>query len=125
MRVFCSKHYTIQGMDSVKDPKNMLAVGDHSLEAEPSSAVLAAKRLPKVRFTRKSRDKSMVQNEITNLNSEKLVQMDTDMEQNAVAGRIASEGNQAGSDAEMDSGGVIDSGNNRTPVDVAAVLRKV
>ncbi|XP_009417636.2 uncharacterized protein LOC103998002 isoform X2 [Musa acuminata AAA Group] len=125
LRVFCSKHYTIQGMDSVKDPKNMLAVGDHSLEAEPSSAVLAAKRLPKLRFTRKSRDKSMVQNEITNLNSEKLVQMDTDVEQNAVAGRIASEGNQAGSDAEMDSGGVIDSGNNRTPVDVAAVLRKL
>ncbi|RWW17983.1 hypothetical protein GW17_00018061 [Ensete ventricosum] len=112
-------------MGSFKDPKSMLAVGDHSLEAEPSSAVLAVKRLPKLRLTRNSRDKSMVQNEITNLNSEKLVQMDTDVEQNAVAGRIASEGNQAGSDAEIDTGGVIDSGNNRTPVDVAAVLRKL
>lgn len=102
----------------------MMVFNDQSSKNQPISTVLPTKKFPKFLFTRKNRNKTMVQNEITNSDSENITQMEPDMEQNALACMLSSECNQAGRDAEMNFAGFNRDITNNT-VDVTAILRKV
>ncbi|RWW31731.1 hypothetical protein GW17_00003639 [Ensete ventricosum] len=94
-------------MGGVKDTKNLLlAIDDKKLVPKLSSAILPTKKLPTLQFTPNKRDQNMMQNEIANLNSEKIVQMKPD-EQEALVDRLDSDGGQAGTIAEMDTDGAI------------------
>ncbi|URE37853.1 PHD-finger domain containing protein [Musa troglodytarum] len=126
LRAFCSKHSTFQDMGGVEDTKNiLLAIDDKKLVPKLSSAVLPTKKLPTLQLTPNKRDQIMMQNEIANLNSEKIVQMKPD-EQDALVDRLDSDGGQAGTIAEMDTDGAVDSKNiKRSTYDVSAILRKL
>lgn len=113
-------------MGGVKDTNNLLlAIDDKKLVPKLSSAVLPTKKLPTLQLTPNKRDQIMMQNEIANLNSEKILQMKPD-EQDALVDRLDSNSGQAGTIAEMDTDGAVDSKNiKRSTYDVSAILRKV
>ncbi|WOL20037.1 hypothetical protein Cni_G28839 [Canna indica] len=119
LRAFCSKHSTFQDLRSAKD-SNIMVVDDNSFDAKPSSAVQSNRNLPMLRFTRKNRDKITMQNENANLNSEKIVQMVPDLDENTLVSRLHPECGQAGPNAAIDSDGF-----NKNTIDVAATLRKL
>ncbi|WOL06578.1 hypothetical protein Cni_G15312 [Canna indica] len=126
LRAFCPKHSPFQDLSSLKDSNNLtVATDDHSLVPKPSQFILPTKKLPKLRFTRKSKDKSMMQNEITISTSEKIDQTEPD-EQNPDINKLNSEGGRAGIITETDTDGAVDTGNiKKATQDVAAILRKL
>ncbi|CAL9777482.1 unnamed protein product [Musa acuminata subsp. burmannicoides] len=126
LRAFCSKHSTFQDVGGVKDTNNLLlAIDDKKLVPMLSSAVLPTKKLSTLQLTPNKRDQIMMQNEIANLNSEKILQMKPD-EQDALVDRLDSNSGQAGTIAEMDTDAAVDSKNiKRSTYDVSAILRKL
>ncbi|KAG6490190.1 hypothetical protein ZIOFF_051475 [Zingiber officinale] len=126
LRAFCSKHTAFQDGRSVKDPTNFLmATDDHSMTDMPSINIPPAKKLPKLLFTRKNRDKKYVQNEIAKFTYEKIDQVEPG-EQHSVGSKHNLDSGQAGSTTEMVSVGAIDSEIvKRSTTDVPAILREV
>ncbi|XP_074575453.1 uncharacterized protein LOC141831928 isoform X2 [Curcuma longa] len=127
LRAFCSKHTAFQDVKSVKDfPTNFLmATDDHSMTDKLSINIPPAKKLPKLRFTRKNRDKNYMQNEIAKFTSEKIVQVEPG-EQDTVGSKLNLDSGQAGSTTEMASVGAIDSEIvKRSTADVPAILREL
>ncbi|XP_073010390.1 uncharacterized protein [Typha latifolia] len=125
LRAFCSKHSTIQDISNAKKNFNKKTVGDDSLAGRPSHAILATRKIPKLRFTRKNRDKSMA-HELTTSSSDNMVKTETNVEKDLVASRLKRAGTQAVQSKEMDTAGAAEGGNlTQNSADVAVVLRKL
>ncbi|XP_010908665.1 uncharacterized protein [Elaeis guineensis] len=122
LRAFCSKHSTSQGMISAQCAKNLaVLVDDDSSLTKPPLAILPTKRIPKLRLTRNNRDKTLMQDETKKSSSDKM-----DMEQDALTGRLKYEGGRSEPDNDMNTDGIIESGNiTRNSPNIAVILKKL
>lgn len=127
LRAFCSKHSTSQDMSSVQHSKNpAVVVDDDSSLTKPPPTILPTKKMPKLRLTRKNRDKGLMQDEITNFSSDKMVKMEPTMEQDALADRLKYEDGQAEPDNDMDADGILESANiTRNSPNIGVILKKL
>ncbi|XP_008776606.1 uncharacterized protein LOC103696693 isoform X2 [Phoenix dactylifera] len=116
LRAFCSKHSTSQDMSSVRHLNN---VDDDSSVTKPLPAILPAIKIPKLRFTRKNRDKSLTQDEIASSSSDKMIKMEPNMEKDAFTGRLRYEGGRAEPNSDKDTDRNIES------VDISVILNKL
>lgn len=90
----------------------------------PKEANLITGKIPKIRFTRKNKDKFM-NYETSSFNSDNLIKVET-MEQGALPHTVRSSDNQAIRSMEMDTDHPLIGGNiMRNSGDIAVVLRKV
>ncbi|XP_026656732.2 uncharacterized protein LOC103696526 isoform X2 [Phoenix dactylifera] len=127
LRAFCSKHTTSQGMSSAQHAKNLaVLVNDDSSLTKAPPAIPPAKWIPKLRLTRKNRAKSLMQDEIKNSTSNQMVKMEPSMELDALTGRLKYEDDQSEPDNDMDTDGIIESGNiTRNSPNIAVILKKL
>lgn len=124
MRAYCSKHSSSKDISNSKNVK--VTGGDDSLAAGPPSAILATRKLPKLRLSRKNNDKSMM-HEFTSSSCDEVGKMDNNTEQELLANQQNSPSFQAVKQSKVvDSDGPTENGNlMRNSTDVAAILRKV
>ncbi|XP_020089740.1 uncharacterized protein LOC109711216 isoform X3 [Ananas comosus] len=124
MRAYCSKHSSSKDISNSKNVK--VTGGDDSLAAGPPSAILATRKLPKLRLSRKNNDKSMM-HEFTSSSCDEVGKMDNNTEQELLANQQNSPSFQAVKQSKVvDSDGPTENGNlMRNSTDVAAILRKL
>lgn len=118
MRAFCSKHSSVVYTSSVENSK-------HASEQSPTeSGPNLTGKIPKLRFTRKNKDKIM-NCETSASSSGNLIRVET-TEQDALAYTVRNANAQPIRNRETDSGHPSVGGDRmRSPGDIAVVLRKV
>jgi hypothetical protein len=122
LRAFCSKHSTIGYANSLE--RSNCASHQSPTEARLKDANLITGKVPKLRFTRKNKDKFM-NYEATSFNSSNLIKVET-IEQASLPHTVRSSDSLAIQGMEVDTDNLSVGGNlMRNSADVALVLRKV
>lgn len=122
LRAFCSKHSTIGYANSLE--RSNCASHQSPTEARLKDANLITGKVPKLRFTRKNKDKFM-NYEATSFNSSNLIKVET-IEQASLPHTVRSSDSLAIQGMEVDTDNLSVGGNlMRNSADVALVLRKL
>uniref|UniRef100_J3LHG5 PHD-type domain-containing protein n=1 Tax=Oryza brachyantha TaxID=4533 RepID=J3LHG5_ORYBR len=116
LRAFCSKHSAIGYINSVE--RSNCASQQSPTEVRPKDANLITGKIPKLRFTRKNKDRFM-NYEATSFNSSTLVKVET-IEQASLPHIIKGSDSLAIEGMEMDADNLM-----RNSADIAVVLRKL
>uniref|UniRef100_A0ACD5ZEC8 Uncharacterized protein n=1 Tax=Avena sativa TaxID=4498 RepID=A0ACD5ZEC8_AVESA len=121
LRAFCSKHSSVRHVNSLEKSNN--ASEQSPREVRPNDANLGIGKIPKLRFTRKNKERSM-NYETSSFNPNNLIKVET-MEHGALPHTVRSLGTQATESMEMDTDHPSVGNFMRNSGDVAMVLKKL
>uniref|UniRef100_A0A0D9VLI5 PHD-type domain-containing protein n=1 Tax=Leersia perrieri TaxID=77586 RepID=A0A0D9VLI5_9ORYZ len=120
LRAFCSKHSAIGCTNSVERSASQQS----PTEVRANDASLITGKIPKLRFTRKNKDKSM-NCKTTSLSSSNLIKVDT-VEQTSLPHTVRSSDSLATQGMEVETDNLLVGGNLMSnSADIAVVLRKL
>jgi hypothetical protein len=121
LKAFCSKHSSVGYVNSLEKSNNASEQG--AREVRTKDANLSIGKIPKLRFTRKNKDRSM-NYETGSFNPDSLIKVET-MEHGALPRTVRSSDTQATRNMEMDTDNPSVSNLMRNSGDIAMVLKKV
>ncbi|KAM0926887.1 hypothetical protein ACQ4PT_003056 [Festuca glaucescens] len=121
LRAFCSKHSSVGYVNSLEKSNNTSEQG--AREVRTKDANLSIGKIPKLRFTRKNKDRSM-NYETGSFNPDSLIKVET-MEHGALPRTVRSSDTQATRNMEMDTDHPSVSNLMRNSGDIAMVLKKL
>jgi hypothetical protein len=121
LRAFCIKHSSVGYVNSLEKSNN--ASEQSPRELRPKDANLGIGKIPKLRFTRKSKDRSM-NNETSSFNPDNLIKVET-REHGALPHTIRRLDTQATRSMDLDTDHPSVGNLMRNSGDIAIVLKKV
>lgn len=121
LKAFCSKHSSVGYVNSLEKSNNASEQG--AREVRTKDANLSIGKIPKLRFTRKNKDRSM-NYETGSFNPDSLIKVET-MEHGALPRTVRSSDTQATRNMEMDTDNPSVSNLMRNSGDIAMVLKKL
>lgn len=126
MRAFCSKHSTSQGIGSAQRTRNLTRiVGDDSLVTMPPPATVLPNKIPKLRISRKNKEKNITQVDLASSVSNEVAKDEASCEHDALDINLSPEEGDIKSSKDIDIG-VAESDNSLpdTP-NLISLLKKV
>ncbi|KAM0880887.1 hypothetical protein ACQ4PT_033289 [Festuca glaucescens] len=121
LRAFCSKHSSVGYVNSLEKSNSASEQGARLVR--PKDATLGIGKIPKLRFTRKNKDRSM-NYQTSSFNPDNLIKVET-MEHGALPHTVRSLDTQATRSMEMDTDHPSVSNFMRNSGDIAMVLKKL
>ncbi|KAH0455269.1 hypothetical protein IEQ34_015301 [Dendrobium chrysotoxum] len=124
LRVFCSKHSSLQTIDSIAGTEHPSTIGKDDMVGKLLPGSIPIKRLPKIKITRRSKDSNVVLDEKTNSNSDE-VKNDSNLDKENLVIKLRPDGGGAQSN-KMEGFVAPDNGNVlQNTSDVIKNFRKV